>query len=171
MTHLDCPSHTSLPYYRLSTGSFLLFITNLIGIILNAALVFLFQSYGSWKKAILSLLFLTFSLIAIILPLNLSFREMIAENKIRHALYKYDIRYSSQGEVYISSIEVKLEDDKFFVIIDVIDTPERIAQKDLRKRLEIARETISGIVGEDVHLRVRYLPVNIMNYEIPAPSK
>ena len=156
--------------FSLSTGAFVLFLTNLVGIILSAALVFLLQSYGSWKKAIWGLFFLGASMIAITSPLNFTFREMIAENQIRHALYQYDIRYSPEGEIYISSIEVRLEEDELFVIVDVIDTPERISRGNLKKRLEFARKTLSEIVGEPIHLRVRYLPVNILDYEISAPS-
>ena len=157
--------------FNLSKGAFVLFLTNLVGIILSAALVFIFQSYGSWKKAIWSLLFLVLSIIGITSPLNFSFREMIAKNKIRHTLYQYDIRYSPQGEIYISGIEVKIEEEKIFVILDVIDTPERIAQENLRQRLELTRQRISEIVGEPVNLRVRYLPINILDYEISAPSQ
>lgn len=156
--------------FTLSIGAFVLFLTNLVGIILSAALVFLFQSYGSWKKAIGGLILLVASMIAITLPLNFSFREMIAENQIRHLLYQYDIRYSPEGKVYISSIEVRREEDQLFVILDVIDTPKRIAQKDLRERLEVARKTLSETVEEPIHLKVRYLPVNIIDYEIPASS-
>ena len=68
----------------LSSGSFMLFLTNLVGIILTASVVFLFESYGSWKKATASLFGLLASLIMITLPLNFSFREMIIENQIRH---------------------------------------------------------------------------------------
>ncbi len=137
---------------------------------MSAALVFLFQSYGSWKKAIWGLVFLVASMVTISWPLNFSFREMIAKNKIRHLLYQYDIRYSPEGKIYISSIEVRLEEDQLFVILDVIDTPERIAQKDIKQRLKYAQKTLSEIVGEPIHLKVRYLPVNIVDYEIPAPS-
>ena len=157
--------------FSLSTGAFILFLTNLLGIILSAALVFLWQSYGNWKKAIWGLALLVASMSAITFPLNFSFREMIAENKIRHALYEHDIRYSPEGEIYISSIEVKLENKELFVIIDVIDTPERITRGNLKERLEFARTQISEIVGEQVHLKVRYLPVNILEYEIPKVSE
>lgn len=156
--------------FSLSTGAFILFLTNLVGIILSAALVFLFQSYGSWKKAIWGLVFLVASMVTISWPLNFSFREMIAKNKIRHLLYQYDIRYSPEGKIYISSIEVRLEEDQLFVILDVIDTPERIAQKDIKQRLKYAQKTLSEIVGEPIHLKVRYLPINIVDYDIPAPS-
>ena len=43
---------------NLSDGAFVLFLTNLVGIIISADLIFLGQSYGSWKKAIWSLFIL-----------------------------------------------------------------------------------------------------------------
>jgi uncharacterized hydrophobic protein (TIGR00271 family) len=154
----------------LSGGAFILFLTNLFGIILSAVLVFAAQSYGSWRKAMWGLFLLLASVIMIALPLNFSFREMIAENKIRHVLSQYDIRYSQEGKVYISAVEVRVQEDELWVILDVINTPERLAQKDLKERLELIRKYLSKIVGEPVHLRVRYLPVGILDYEISAPS-
>ena len=40
----------------IATGSFLLFITNLAGIVFSGSLVFLFQGYGSLKKASIGLI-------------------------------------------------------------------------------------------------------------------
>lgn len=158
--------------FSLSTGAFILFLTNLIGIILSALLVFLFQSYGSWKRAIISIFFLFVSMVIITLPLNFSFREMIVKNKIRHALYQYDIRYSETGYAYISSINVQIEDEQLWVNLDIIIPPQRLEQADFRdsQRQEKFRKNISDIAGETVNLRIRYLPVGIIEHEIPAPS-
>ena len=158
--------------FSLATGSFILFLTNLIGIVLSALFVFLFQSYGSWKKAITSIFFLLISVVIITLPLNFSFREMIIENKIRHALYAYDIRYSENGYAYISSVVVKIEDGKLWVTLDIIIPPQRLEQTDFqeRQRQEEFRKGISEIAGEPVNLIVRYLPIGIIEHEISAPS-
>ena len=158
--------------FSLATGSFVLFLTNLIGIVLSALFVFLFQSYGSWKKAIVSIFFLFVSVVIITLPLNFSFREMIIENKIRHALYQYDIRYSENGYAYISSIDVQIEDEQLWVILDIIIPPSRLEKTNFRdrRRQEKFRKDISEIAGEPVYLRVRYLPVNIIEQEVTVPS-
>ena len=47
-------------------GAFLLFLTNLVGIVIVAILVFVLQRYGEWKKALLSLfIFLGLSMLLI----------------------------------------------------------------------------------------------------------
>ena len=155
----------------LSTGSFYLFLTNLIGIILSAAIVFLCHSYGSWKRAAGLLGILVAGMLLISSPLNFGFREMIAENRIRHALYPYDIRYSEDGESYLSTVQVEYKDEEFWVTLDVISTLENIREGLVNDGLETARERISDIVGDEVNLRVRYLPVEILDYEVSAPPE
>ena len=157
--------------FSLITGSFLLFITNFIGIVLSALFVFLFKSYGSWRKAVISIFFLFTSVFIITRPLNFSFREMILENKIRHAVYPYDIRYSEDGNIYISSVEVKFKDDQLWVILDVIIPPQRLEQANFQSKevQEILRKNISDVVGVPIYLRVRYLPVGIVEKDIKPP--
>ena len=94
---------------------------------------------------------------------------MIAENKVRHILYQYDIRYSEEGSSYVSSVEVEIEDGKLWIILDIIIPPEKLEIKNFKETLEEARQYFSEIIGEPVNIRVRYLPVPITKYEITAP--
>ena len=116
--------------FELAEGAFILFLTNLIGIILSAIIIFLCHSYGHWRRSLTGILILLLGTFLIGIPLNLSFRKMIAENKIRDALYQFDIRYSSDGEVYIDSVEVTIENEQMWVILDVINQPEDLNKTD-----------------------------------------
>ncbi len=152
--------------FHLSTGSFILFLTNLFGIILAAALVFLLNSYGSWKKAIGGLLFLLTSLFIISLPLNFSFQEMIAENRIRHAVYLY-IRQSDKH--LIESVKVQLQKEKILVILEVIAPTGQVDRANVKRRLKKAQKFISEQVQKPIHLKVRVLPIEILEYEVDVP--
>ncbi len=158
--------------FELSTGAFVLFLTNLVGIIISADLIFLYQSYGSWKKAMWTLFLLVTSMIVISFPLNYSFQEMIAENRIRHALSEYMERYVHIKSL-IQSIEVELEEDKLLVMIDTIEEPqEHDAQskvKEVKESLEVVRQFLSEKVRKPVHLKVRVFPIEILDYEAPPP--
>jgi uncharacterized hydrophobic protein (TIGR00271 family) len=69
----------------LALGAFLLFLTNLVGIVFCAALVFLFQGYGSWLSALKGLLVSLLGLFIVFIPLDISFRELILEAQVRQA--------------------------------------------------------------------------------------
>ena len=57
-------------------GSFLLFITNLAGIVFSGSLVFLFQGYGNLKKASIGLIVSLFFVLILFQPLGFSLRQL-----------------------------------------------------------------------------------------------
>jgi uncharacterized hydrophobic protein (TIGR00271 family) len=76
----------SLASHNLAQGAFLLFITNLVGIIFCACLVFLFQRYGNWFNALKGLLIALISLSLIYIPLDISWREILLRAQVRQGL-------------------------------------------------------------------------------------
>ncbi len=64
-------------------GSTILFLTNLAGIILSGGLVFIWQDYGSLKRAKQGLTTSTIVLCLLGIPLGLSLRELIIEERTR----------------------------------------------------------------------------------------
>ena len=160
--------------YQFSSGSFVLFLTNLVGIITSAELVFLFQSYGSWKKGIWGLLILAMSIIPISIPLGFSFRKMIADNQINHALLKYNRLSDNRVQSKITAVEVDLKKNgELAVLVDVIREPDGIFDSNeaqVKKGLEVVRQFLSEEVGKPVRLRVRIFPVEILDYEVSPPN-
>ena len=156
--------------FKFSIGAFMLFLTNLVGIIISADIIFLWQSYGSWRKAIGSLSILILSMIIISLPLNLSFQEMIAENRVRHAISEYRRIFSTDIKGYITSIKVDLQDDELLVEIGIVREPTKSNEIAPQKTLQFLQAFISEKVGKPVHLKIRVLPVEIIDYEVDAPA-
>lgn len=158
--------------FELATGAFVLFLTNLVGIIISADLIFLWQSYGSWKKAIWALFLLVTSMIAISLPLNYSFQEMIVENRLRHALSEYRRLYSTGVKGDITSVDVELEGDELLVLVNVVREPLRSDEiDDSTAKLKFIQQFLSEKIGKPVHLKVRVFPIEILDYEASAPSQ
>ncbi|ELS05249.1 TIGR00341 family protein [Xenococcus sp. PCC 7305] len=155
---------------HLSEGAFVLFLTNLVGIIISADVIFLWQSYGSFQKAIGSLLVLMSSMIAISLPLNYSFQEMIAENRVRYALNEFSRNQSSEIKSLITSVDVELEGEHVLVLINVIQKPRQLNEVDSTARLQYVQNFISEKIGKPVHLKIRVFPVEIIDYEVAAPT-
>ena len=156
--------------FKFSIGAFILFLTNLVGIIISADIIFLWQSYGSWRKAIGSLSILVLSMIFISLPLHSSFQKMIAENRVRHALKQYSRLHRTDIKGYITSIKVDLQDDELLVEVNVVREPERFNEINPQKKLKFIQAFLSEKVGKPVHLKVRVLPVEIIDYEVDAPA-
>lgn len=152
--------------FQLSVGALVLFLTNLVGIILMAALIFLLESYGSWKKAIWGLVLLVASLFLITLPLNFSFQQMMAENRIRHALSIY-VRESN--EHLIESIKVERQENRLLVTVEVIEPTGGLKQSQAIQRLEKAQEFLSQKVGMPVYLKVIVYPIKVWEYEVTPP--
>ncbi len=151
-------------------GAFLLFLTNLVGIIISADVIFLWQSYGSWKRSIWTLFLLVISMIVISFPLSSSFQEMVMDNRIRHALAEFDRLYNPGIKGYINSVEVELEGDAALVLVDIVREPLRSDEINLQERLEFIRDFISKKVDKPIHLKFRVLPVEILDYEVLAPA-
>ncbi len=159
--------------FPLSSGSFVLFLTNLVGIIVSAELVFLIQGYGSWKKGTWGLVFLALSIVPISLPLGYSFQKMIANNQVNHALLKYSRLYDNRVQSKITAVEVDVRGGELAVLVDVIREPDGIFDSnevEIKKGLEVVRQFLSKEVGKPVRLRVRIFPVEILDYEVSPPN-
>ncbi|MGK7961941.1 TIGR00341 family protein [Crocosphaera sp.] len=157
----------ALSDFSLSTGSFVLFLTNLVAIILTAALVFILESYGNWKKAIWGLLLLLASLFLITLPLNFNFREMIAKNQIHHALLLY---IPESDHHLLESIQVEIKGKELFVSVEVVASTGKVDRVRAKQNLKKAQTFLSQQVGKPVHLKVIVFPIEIEEYEVAAPN-
>lgn len=83
-------------------GSFLLFITNLVGITLAASLTFIVLGYSPIKKAKKGLFYTTIMMLFISVPLSLTFLNMIEQNN-------YLTKLESTKTVHINNTDIKLD--------------------------------------------------------------
>ncbi|MDQ3393469.1 MAG: TIGR00341 family protein [Bacteroidota bacterium] len=73
------------------TGAFLLLMTNLAGIILAAAVTFLFLGFSPFKLAQKGLVFSSILVVLVSLPLALGFNRMVRENRIINSLDDWEV--------------------------------------------------------------------------------
>lgn len=88
-------------------GSFLLFITNLVGITLSASLTFLVLGYAPLKRAKKGLVYTSIILALVTIPLIISFTKLIKQNSILSRLNNKTYIINDK-KVYVSVLEVDL---------------------------------------------------------------
>ena len=135
--------------FDLIYGSFLLFVTNLIGITLSAALTFIVLGYSPVTKAKKGLYYTTSLLVIITIPLVLSFYDMVVKNNYLNSLQSVNSITINQEKVELNIRDVKFDDD--VLVIDL----QSISSKPLtHDEYKIIRKSMEEELGEKVILEV-----------------
>ena len=145
----------------IASGSFLLFLTNLIGIVFVAALVFLVQRYGNWRKAIVLIAAIVVGSLVLMPSLHRALRQIYVENRVMrlHEMRMGHLMESDflGGAVKIESIHVFYVDDLLHVSIDIFATRDNLANA--QARVDELRDAIAEDIGEPVSLQVDMVPI------------
>ncbi len=137
-------------------GSFLLFITNIVGITLSAALTFIVLGYAPVKRATKGI-FYTSALMAIIsIPLVLSFSKMIEENNFSSRLSSIQNITIGSHKVSTKVLSIKTHKDFTEIEIEVVSQNGYVIQdySSLKKEVE-------KVIDKKVVLKI--VPKVIMN--------
>jgi uncharacterized hydrophobic protein (TIGR00271 family) len=154
----------------IAIGSFLLFLTNLIGIVAVAIIVFAAQRYGSWKKAGLGVgLFITLTLV-LVPPLKEAMHQLWVKNRVLRIASLRAAEQSGMGRSKITSVHVTRRDGVLHVKIDGFIIEERL--KHMYESVEEIRDLVSADVGEPVGIELNVIPVQMIKIESkPESSK
>jgi len=154
----------------IAIGSFLLFLTNLIGIVAVAIVVFAAQRYGSWKKASLALgLFVTLTLV-LVPPLKEAMYQLWVENRVLRIASIRAAEQPNLGRSKITSVRVTRSNGVLHVKIDGFIGKERL--KGMYARVEQIQELVSADVGEPVEIELDLIAVQMVKIESkPESSK
>lgn len=149
----------------IAAGAFLLFLTNLIGIVVVAALVFLIQRYGQWKKAIVLIAVVVAGSFGMMPTLNTALREIYVENRVARLTAQYIREPSAIGlygsEIQIEGFTVVYVDDVLHVSVDARATRDRVGQA--QERLDGFRRRLSDDLGEPVVVELDLIPIEVMH--------
>ena len=144
------------------TGATLLFFTNLAGIILSGGLVFIWQDYGSLRRARHGLTTSLIVLSVLGIPLGLSMRRLIVEEQTRtlvdslirdetNVFEEADIRrlgVISQGKIMHVNLEVAASEDS-------------IAED----QIELMHQSLEERLGRPINLKLSIFPVREIEIE------
>ncbi len=144
-------------------GAFVLFITNLIGIVFSGSLVFLLQRYGSIQRAKQGLFFGVIMLAFLMLPLSLSLRNLLVKQTVRNQI-QTSVReeFSGSNDVDIRSIQMRFSRKTLFVAVQ-LTAPEGFVSEE---EVGSLRDLLSEKVSRSVDLRVQVTPVEV--FDLPS---
>ncbi|NJN31326.1 MAG: TIGR00341 family protein [Synechococcales cyanobacterium RM1_1_8] len=137
-------------------GSTLLFLTNLAGIILSGGLVFIWQEYGSLKRARRGLTASTALLALLGIPLGLSMQDLIAEEKGRSAvnqMIRSDLLTFRDSR--IQGVDINSDGDRLRIRIEVAAQKDAISEN----QVDLVRQAIERRLDRPVELAVNVYPV------------
>jgi len=118
-------------------GSFLLFLTNLVGITLAAAITFIILGYAPIHRAKKGLIYTSIILVVVTIPLILSFSKLIEQNKIASMIKnKYTI---NNKNISIDILDIDLNEKKPIIKLESLseDILKKEDLKDLKQQLEL----------------------------------
>lgn len=144
----------------LSFGAFVLFITNLTGIIFSGVVILLLQSYGSLQRAKQGLIFAFTMLVILGLPLAWSLKGLIVENNVSfrvNQIVRQEINPSPESE--IRSVQVNLQQQPILVEIEIVATPNSLS----RDRLTKIKNKLTRTLEQPVKLQVKVIPLEVIS--------
>ena len=154
----------------IASGAFVLFLTNLIGIVAVAILVFICQRYGKWKRALLTFL-LCIGLSALLFqPLDQALHKMYVQSKAARLVSKLSVSrpdiVSRKGK--IEGIHVTYRDDVLHVNIEGFAPKERMPH--LQRSADLFRQYLSKEIGEPVVLELDVIVVDMLQIQSKASA-
>lgn len=148
-------------------GSLLLFLTNLAGIIFSGGLVFLAHRYGSLERAKRGLVTALLAMVALGIPLSLSFQDLVMRKQVSIGVNNIIRRRTlTFSEAEIQSIATTKRQGEVYVDIDVAAVPGSISPN----QVDLVRNLLTEELGSPVSLSVNVVPVERFVSKAAAPT-
>ncbi|BDM83357.1 DUF389 domain-containing protein [Acaryochloris marina] len=158
---------------NLIAGAFLLFCTNLTGIIVSGSLVFLGQHYGNTRLALMRLCIPIIALAGLSYPLGFSLNKLLLKNQLYHELQA--IKHS-QPELFADVRGVTWK-------IEFCEQPHQKCERDLNieldliapagfmneTRLKKLKTVLTSKVNTSMRIKVRVIPIEVSEIDVLSP--
>ncbi|MDJ0657877.1 MAG: DUF389 domain-containing protein [Crocosphaera sp.] len=156
----------SITNFNVSTGAFLLFLANLAGITFTACLVFLSQSYGSFKKSFQAVIIWLLIMGILCGPLTNSLQEFFVSNRLGFEMNRMRLDHPQIWKnTQIHHLNVELKGSTAYVNILVSAPQGVITDEDLEVTQKRLFRTISGAGVNAMDLNIRIVPVKLREYQ------
>lgn len=137
-------------------GATLLFLTNLAGIVLSGGLVFIWQDYGSIKRAKRGLTASTVVLCFLAVPLGFSMRDLIVEERARTLVGRLIRRETNTyRDTDIRGLRVEDKGDYLFIDLEVAAPADSISEK----QVNLVHDFLQKEIGQPIQMDVTIFPV------------
>ncbi|MDB9526609.1 TIGR00341 family protein [Oscillatoria sp. CS-180] len=137
-------------------GALLLFITNLGGIIFSGILIFIWQDYGSAKRAKGGLLISILFLATIGIPLAISLNNLLFQSNTRQQVRQIviqELNLAQIGEIQAMSLEYQQQ--KIYVDVEILASTASIPEEDIRS----LQKSLQRDLERPVELTVQIIPI------------
>ncbi len=143
-------------------GSMLLFVTNLAGIILSGGLVFIWQDYGSIKRAKRGLTASTLVIALLGIPLGLAMRDLVIEERAR-SLVSQLVRRETETfkDTDVRQLRIRTYRDILTVDLEVAATADSISAN----QISLVHTFLEQKLGRPINLNVSIFPVREFSVE------
>ena len=162
----------------IARGSFILFLTNFLGIVFFACIILLSQGYGKWRKAGLGLIITLFASFIIVDPLQRALYKLTVKSEVLGLLvelpHTYPHMYTGSGRV--DSINVTYRGEVLHVSIDgvapIIEDPDEEFDEEtyednyldrLQKVTEVFHQHLEEKLQGPVTVEIDLIPIEVMS--------
>lgn len=153
----------SLASNEIFIGSFLLFLTNLIGIVFSGGVVFLTQEYGSLKRAKEGFIISLFALSILGIPLGFSLNNLVLRDNVRRSI---TVLISQETLTFsktdIRRVQVEPQGEALIVNLEVSAPANTISENQVR----LVRDFLEERLKKSISLNVQVIPLT----QFTAPS-
>lgn len=140
-------------------GPLLLYLTNIIGIVLAAGLVFWFKCFRRRLKSIPMLAAVAASLLLVIPPLGLGMDNLLIRNQIRRSLsVEASKAFPESARLRLTELHVRIRQGRVWVKGGAIGDASLVTQA----RLDKMRDLIEDIVDKPVEMEFSIVPETIV---------
>lgn len=148
------------------SGAMLLFLTNLVGITVAGALIFLLKGYIPLKQARRGLLISALVSLLLVVPLGLSMKELILENQISGSVKQIlrEKTFTFKG-VQLHGVRVE-RFKKMMTVTATVTSPE---QPITNKQVALVESFLSRELNLPLKFRIQMIPSTQITSDEPAP--
>ncbi len=130
-------------------GSFLLFITNLVGITLSAALTFIVLGYSPVKRAKKGILYTSIMMFIIAIPLVLSFMSMVEKNNYFNQLKSISEINIDDRNIKLNILDINIKNEEILINMETISS-QTLSLKEMR----YIKVKLEEVVNQNVVLNI-----------------
>jgi uncharacterized hydrophobic protein (TIGR00271 family) len=138
----------------IAAGSFVLFLTNLVGVVVTAGLVFAWQGHGNSKKAALGLCAVAALSLALIHPLGVSLYKLYVKSTTLSLIATLAAKHPEvfSGRARVRTVSVRDRTGVIFVHLEVSSPNDNV--QGMQERIDLVQKYLFETLGKPVLLSV-----------------
>lgn len=150
--------------YKIAAGSFLLFLTNLSGIVVLAGVVFVSQGYGSRVKGVLAIGVVAVLSIGLLHPLGVSLDRLFVRSQVLSVFAELMKRNPSLFSQTAGVHRVSVDFREGVVHATLTGTAARKNLHFVQDRLDLIQKTLAESLGRQVVIEARVVSLDVSDY-------